>query len=58
LINFERHGKQIGQAPSPATRDTINQFIQEATKSLTDDYDELVVIADNLDRIVPIAWKF
>lgn len=34
--------------------ESLNQFIQEATNSLADQYDELVVIADNLDRIVPI----
>jgi len=37
--------------------DALNQFIAEATKQLPAGYDKLVVIADNLDRIVPVIQE-
>jgi hypothetical protein len=33
----------------------LNQFIQDAKKNLPSQYHELVLIADNLDRIVPVT---
>jgi hypothetical protein len=33
----------------------LNQFIQDAKKNLPSGYHELVLIADNLDRIVPVT---
>ncbi|MBK1986761.1 ATP-binding protein [Sphaerospermopsis aphanizomenoides BCCUSP55] len=33
----------------------LNEFIQDAKKNLPPGYDQLVLIADNLDRIVPIT---
>ncbi|WGV27856.1 ATP-binding protein [Halotia branconii] len=35
----------------------LNQFIEDAKKRLPDGYSQLVVIADNLDRIVPITQE-
>ncbi|MEH2286617.1 ATP-binding protein [Nostoc sp.] len=35
----------------------LNQFIEDAKKRLPSEYSQLVVIADNLDRIVPITQE-
>lgn len=40
---------------TPTLLDALNQFIIDAKRSLPDEKTKLVVIADNLDRIVPIV---
>ena len=35
----------------------LNEFIQDAKKNLPSGYEQLVLIADNLDRIVPISQE-
>ncbi|MBW4681123.1 MAG: ATP-binding protein [Microcoleus vaginatus WJT46-NPBG5] len=37
--------------------EALNQFINDAKKQLPAGYEQLVVIADNLDRIVPIFYE-
>ncbi|MDJ1182242.1 ATP-binding protein [Roseofilum casamattae] len=52
--------QEIRQRVNPHTItliDALNQFISEATRSLSDRYEKLVIIADNLDRIVPVVQE-
>ena len=52
--------KKIREQIKPHTTtliEALNQFIAEATKQLPAGYNELVVIADNLDRIVPVIQE-
>lgn len=39
---------------TPSLIEALNEFITEAKKKLASKYSELIVIADNLDRIVPV----
>jgi Cdc6-like AAA superfamily ATPase len=48
---------QIREKIEPHTislRDALNEFIRDAKKKLPDDKQKLIVIVDNLDRIVPV----
>jgi len=42
---------------TPSLIESLNKFIAEAMKQLPAGYDKLVVIADNLDRIVPVMQE-
>jgi hypothetical protein len=46
--------RQEVETHTPSLIDALNEFIIEAKCKLASKYSELVVIADNLDRIVPI----
>lgn len=51
---------KIRERVNPHTQTLIlalNQFIEDAKKRLPSEYSQLVVIADNLDRIVPILQE-
>jgi hypothetical protein len=50
--------QKIREQVNPHTKDLItalNQFISEAKKKLPSGYTQLLIIADNLDRIVPVV---
>ncbi|WP_160289908.1 hypothetical protein [Aphanizomenon flos-aquae] len=53
-MNAEKIRDLINPHTTTLTK-ALNQFIQDAKKNLPSQYHELVLIADNLDRIVPVT---